>query len=172
MLIGGLYSTIHKAKWWSAGGRNGPIHCLWTFFRSTQIVPIKRVFLWWLRATTKQGREVKTGFSVIFTNLVRSLLPPATKLGQGYAFTPVCDSVHRGGGLPHCMLGYTHTHTHTHTHTWEQTPPGPEAGTPLGPGTPQHSACWEIQATSGRYASYCNAILLTQLFALFLPSAT
>ena len=23
-------------------------------------------------------------------------LPPATKLGQGYVFTPVCDSVHRG----------------------------------------------------------------------------
>ena len=26
------------------------------------------------------------------------LLPPATKLGQGYVFTGVCDSVHRGGG--------------------------------------------------------------------------
>ena len=25
------------------------------------------------------------------------LLPPATKLGQGYIFTGVCDSVHRGG---------------------------------------------------------------------------
>ena len=25
------------------------------------------------------------------------LLPPATKLGQGYVFTGVCDSVHRGG---------------------------------------------------------------------------
>ena len=24
------------------------------------------------------------------------LLPPATKLGQGYVFTGVCDSVHRG----------------------------------------------------------------------------
>ena len=27
------------------------------------------------------------------------LLPPATKLGQGYVFTRVCDSVHRGGVL-------------------------------------------------------------------------
>ena len=27
-------------------------------------------------------------------------------LGQGNAFTPVCDSVYRGV-LPHCMLGYT-----------------------------------------------------------------
>ena len=26
------------------------------------------------------------------------LLPPATKLGQGYNFTGVCDSVHGGGG--------------------------------------------------------------------------
>ena len=26
-----------------------------------------------------------------------NLLPPATKLGQGYIFTGVCDSVHRGG---------------------------------------------------------------------------
>ena len=25
------------------------------------------------------------------------LLPPATKLGQGYIFTGVCDSVHKGG---------------------------------------------------------------------------
>ena len=32
------------------------------------------------------------------------LLPPATKLGQGYVFTRVCDSVHRGEGYPsmHC----------------------------------------------------------------------
>ena len=55
-----------------------------------------------------------------------------------------------GGGLPHCMLGY---------------PPGPEAGTPReqthspGPGTPQSSACWEIRATSGRYASYWDVFL-------------
>ena len=30
----------------------------------------------------------------------KSLLPPATKLGQGYVFTGVCDSVHRGA----CMV--------------------------------------------------------------------
>ena len=28
-----------------------------------------------------------------------SLLPPATKLRQGYIFTGICDSVHRGGGM-------------------------------------------------------------------------
>ena len=39
------------------------------------------------------------------------LLPPTTKLGQGYVFTRVCDSVHRGvlsqhaiaGGIPACL---------------------------------------------------------------------
>ena len=41
-------------------------------------------------------------------------------LGQGNFFTPVCDSVHGGGGwcLPHCMLEYT------------LPPPGPEADIP------------------------------------------
>ena len=29
-----------------------------------------------------------------------ALLPPATKLGQGYIFTGVCDSVHRGLSAP------------------------------------------------------------------------
>ena len=38
--------------------------------------------------------------------LLFNYLPPATKLGQGYIFTGVCDSVHREGDLPQCMLGY------------------------------------------------------------------
>ena len=51
------------------------------------------------------------------------LLPPAMKLGQGYVFTRVCDSVHRGGV---CPIAY-----------WDNPPPpGPEAGTPLGADTP------------------------------------
>ena len=29
------------------------------------------------------------------------------RLRQGNIFTPVCHSVHRGRGLPYCMLGYT-----------------------------------------------------------------
>ena len=47
------------------------------------------------------------------------LLPPATKLGQGYIFTGICDSVHRGvvsqhtlqqvsrgwGCIPACIAG-------------------------------------------------------------------
>ena len=62
------------------------------------------------------------------------LLPATTKLGQGYVFTRVCDSV-RGGVLLHAGIPP------------EQTPP-------------QCSACWETRATSGRYASYWNANLL------------
>ena len=38
-------------------------------------------------------------------------------------------------------------------------PPPWEPDTPPGPDTPQRSACWEIRATSGQYASYWNAIL-------------
>ena len=72
------------------------------------------------------------------------------------------------------------------------TPPGPEAGTlppeqtsqeqtppqdqrqapPPGADTPSPSwcsACWEIRATSGRYASYWNAILFLVMFILIAP---
>ena len=50
-----------------------------------------------------------------------TFLPPATKLGQGYVFTGVCDSVHRGEYLTRYTPGPV-------------TPPRP--GTPPGPGTP------------------------------------
>ena len=53
-----------------------------------------------------------------------ALLPPTTKLAEGYIFTGVCDSVHRGVCLSAC---------------WNAIPPG--AGIPLDqapqPGTPQ-----------------------------------
>ena len=54
-----------------------------------------------------------------FDKTLAALLPPATKLGQGYVFTGVCDSVNRGGG------GTSH-------------PPAPGADTtPLGADTPR-----------------------------------
>ena len=63
-----------------------------------------------------------------------------TKFCEGYVFSPVCYSVHRGEeGLPQCMLGYT----------------------PL-----LRSACWEIRATSGQYASYWNAYLFVWSLSL------
>ena len=39
------------------------------------------------------------------TTLQHFLLPPANEVCEGYVFTGVCLST--GGGLPHCMLGYT-----------------------------------------------------------------
>ena len=59
---------------------------------------------------------------------------------------------------------------------WQVHPPGqvpppgqvhPRASTPPWAGTPpESSACWEIRATSGRYASYWNAFLLYLKFRL------
>ena len=49
------------------------------------------------------------------------LYRPQRSCGQGYVFTRVCDSVHKGGGLPQCMLGYHHTHLPGTRH-----PPGKE----------------------------------------------
>ena len=68
--------------------------------------------------------DVRTGFPLFRTDKIPWYLPPATKLGQGYVFTRVCNSVHKGGGgcLPHCMLGYTHV-------PWDQrqaAPPPPD----------------------------------------------
>ena len=101
------------------------------------------------------------------------LLPPATKLRQGYIFTGVCDSVHREGGVPgqvHPPLGPGTPPSRDQVHPpgtryiprtrytpWDQVHP-PGTGTP-----PRSSACWEIQATSRRYASYWNAFLLSVL---------
>ena len=68
------------------------------------------------------------------------LLLPATKLGQGYIFTGICDSVHRGSTWAGTTPGTRYT-------PWNQVhPPGPgtpprtrytpRPGTPLGLGTP------------------------------------
>ena len=54
-------------------------------------------------------------FFNLITQFMDGFLPPATKLGQGYIFTGVCDSVHKEGCLPQCMLGCHHT-------PWADTP--------------------------------------------------
>ena len=95
-----------------------------------------------LRAYTRKHRRVSSS---------PTLLPSATKLGQGYVFTGVCDSVHRGGV---CLTTCWDT-----TPPREQTSPPPRADPP-GADTPWRRACWEIWSTRGWYASYWNAILL------------
>ena len=52
------------------------------------------------------------------------LLPSANEVCEGYVFTPVCLSVHRGG-LSQCILGYHH-----------HPPPPGTRHCPPGPGTP------------------------------------
>ena len=43
----------------------------------------------------------------LFTVLNISYYRPQTKLREGYVFTCVCDSVHRGGsGIPGCLAGH------------------------------------------------------------------
>ena len=108
-------------------------------------------------------------------------------------FTCVCDSVHRGGGvcpiacwdtppsgpetgipLPRPEAGTPRSrHPPGTSHTPPRTrghPPG--AGTPPPPrdqAPTQHSACWDIRATSGQHTSYWNAILFLflQLFKIY-----
>ena len=95
-------------------------------------------------------------------------LPPATKLGQGYIFTCVCDSVHRGVCLSACLD--TTPPPGPNRYPPDQAPPGPgttrgpvryppDQAPPPRPGTPRHPLRnWKIRSTSGRYASYWNAI--------------
>ena len=51
-------------------------------------------------------------------------------------------------------IAYWDTQTHPGTRGRHTTPSQDQRQAP-----PQHSACWEIRATSGRYASCSNAIL-------------
>ena len=89
-------------------------------------------------------------------------------LGQGNIFSSVCQEFcSQGRGVPGQVPPWAGT-PQAGTPLEAGAPPGqvhPQAGTsrwagtPLG-GTTRSSACWEIRATSGRYASYWNAFLL------------
>ena len=96
------------------------------------------------------------------------LLPPANEVCEGYVFTGVCLSTGGGStwvGPPnqvyplgrytprdqvHPLDRYTLDHVHP---PWDQVHPQDQVH------PPGSSACWEIRATSGRYASYWNAYL-------------
>ena len=92
---------------------------------------------------------------------------------EGYVFTLVCQSFCSQGGVPgqvhpeagtppgqvHPQDRYTPRQVHPPR---TSTPPGKY--TPLDRYTPGSSACWEIRATSGRYASYWNAFSCLNYF--------
>ena len=102
---------------------------------------------------------------------------PQTKFGKiMFLHLSVSHSVHRGGV---CLSAswYIHPPQSRHPAFWEQTPPRsrhpigadthspgsrhPPEQTPPGAEPPRaDTACWDIRATSGRYASYWNACLL------------
>ena len=75
-------------------------------------------------------------------------------LGQGNIFTSVCQKF--------CSQGTTPLHAGIPPQPGKDTPLGRQ--TPPGRQTPLHSACWEKWSTSGRYASYWNAILFFLYF--------
>ena len=94
-------------------------------------------------------------------------------LGQGNIFSSVCQEFCPQGGEGGVCLSPCWDTTHPlgpgtpRACTPSSRPPGPDTlrtRHPL-PQTryPPRSACWEIRSTSGRYASYWNAILLTTI---------
>ena len=132
-------------------------------------------------------KQLKIAFSRKFTLALAGFFfyRPKRSFGQGNIFTPVCHSVHRGGGgVP----------DQVHPPGTRYTPPGP--GTPPGtrynppprtrytppdqvhpPGTrytpqarytPPRAANSGIRSTIGRYASYWNAFLFTLSLGTFI----
>ena len=113
-----------------------------------------------------------------FYRFYQIILPPATKLGQGYVSNRVCDFVHRGGvvsqhalqvvshhalqqisrgrgGIPACLAGLqAHTQGGLQAHTYGVSRPTPRGCIP---------ACTEADPPDGyccgRYAPYWNAFL-------------
>ena len=109
------------------------------------------------------------------------LLPPANEVCEGYVFRGVCLST--GGGLPHCMLGYTHTPwaepclgrhppwqtlhpLDKHPHPWADTPLDrhpTRAGIPLGRPPPAQCMLGYGQQACGTHPTgmqSCLAIVL------------
>ena len=113
------------------------------------------------------------GFLVNF----QVFLPPATNLGQGYVFTGMCDSVHRGvsvsvhAGIPH------HTPPRADS-PQEQTPPGSRypleqtpplgADTLLGADTPLPLPHWQSMLGDTVNTQVVCILLECNLVSLFL----
>ena len=119
-----------------------------------------------------------------------SYLPPANEVCEGYVFTGVCHSVHKGGGMGRAwLLRGRHAWLLLGGHAWLL--PGGHAWAPGGACMVALGGCawllgghawllpgghaWllrggvhgffdEIRSMSGRYASYWNAFLFSKRF--------
>ena len=127
-----LVRSVRKPFW---GTHDFSEHNVHTFPRSKQ----SSHRLWWFAFITGRNEVVA---KVMF-------------------FSGVCDSVHGGGGLPQCMLGY-HPPDQVKP-LWDQAHHSPEPDTPPDQAhTPRtrHTPPPGIRSMSGWYASYWNAFLL------------
>ena len=111
-------------------------------------------------------RKLLVNECIFVTELTFNIITARNEVWGKVIFSVACvkDSVHRGG-LPHCMLGYTPRWDQRQTpHPLDQRQTLPPTLPHPPPGS-RHpllcSACWEIRATSGRYASYWNSIFLS-----------
>ena len=80
--------------------------------------------------------------------------------GTPPAGTPPARYTPQAGTPPAGTPPHGQVHPQAGTPPWQVHPP---AGTPPWQVHPHSSACWEIRATSGRYASYWNAFLLNNV---------
>ena len=141
---------MKSRKFWAVGGRGAPPwirHCnlclvTVSFFQKIASCSLNSVVTIHKRSCGK----------VMFS---QACVKNSVRRGRGGVHPPL-------GSLPKCMLGYTPPRNQ------RKTPPGadtPREHThPTGADTPRRrhplrSACWEIRATSGWYASYWNAFL-------------
>ena len=105
-------------------------------------------------------------YSVYVSVSSESLLPAATKLGQGNVFTAVCDSVNRGG-MRQTPPQEADSPPKKQTPSPRSRPPPPKKQTPppkeADPPRPQETDPPPgILSMSGRYASYWNAFLFVR----------
>ena len=136
--------------------------------------PVNLSILYWVNELLPPGNEVCEGY--VFTPVCQSFCSWG---GVPEQVHPLDRYTPRAGtppwpGTPTPSPGQVHTPP-----MGRYTPPGrytparytppmqvhtPQAGTPSHAGipSPRSSACWEIRATSGRYASHWNAFLFIE----------
>ena len=160
------YGTEEQKKRWLVPLLNGEIRSCFGMTEPAVRIHSHLTVIARLRLRLPLGSRM--GSASIFTARKRSL-------GQGNIFSSVCQEFcSRGVCLSACWDTITtplplETGTPLeHIHLEEATPPNPPP--PADTPSPLRSACWEIRSTSGRYASYWNAILLRLRFLfLFTP---